>query len=91
MERFLPTSSLPVFSQVPIERLHLLPQYIKPAVSSSGKFIQETEKGETKTTCVVIFMRPREEGGCIIITAGSRFVHEVTNGLGMSECEINKT
>ena len=79
------------FSQVPIERLRLLPGLVVEAITTSRKFIQDTSQGEATTTCVNIFLRPREEDGSIVITAGSRALHIIRNALAMSEWDINKT
>ncbi|CRK14545.1 hypothetical protein BN1723_010378 [Verticillium longisporum] len=79
------------FSQVPMEKLSLLSGFVMDAITTSSKFRQETAQGEPKTTCVNIFLRPREEDGSIVITAGSRTLHMIRNALAMSEWDINKT
>lgn len=73
-----------------MERLQLLGGFVMDAMTTSNKFVQETGQGESKTTCVNIFLRPREEDGSIVITAGSRTLHRIRNALAMSEWDINK-
>lgn len=79
------------FSQVPMERLQHLPALITGAISTSNKYVHERAQQERATTCVTIFLRPREEDGSIIITAGSRALYEIRHALGMSALEVNKT
>lgn len=62
---------------------------IVDALTASRKFNQEIADGETKTNCVTIFLRPREEDGSIIITAGSRMLLTIREALEMSEWKIN--
>jgi hypothetical protein len=74
-----------------MDKLQLLPGFVMQAMATSNKLMNETNQGEEKTTCVNLFFRPRQEDGSIVITAGSRILHDIRQALAMTAWNINET